>query len=483
MSEQIIIVGSGFAGLGMGIRLKQAGISDFVILEREGNVGGTWRDNTYPGAACDIESHLYSFSFEPNPGWTRAYAGQKEILAYLEHCATKYGLHAHLRFGCGVESARYDDATSTWQVRTSDGQTLDGRVLVFACGGLSRPAYPDLAGLASFAGKTMHSARWDHAYDFAGKRVAVIGTGASAIQIVPELARIVEKLLVFQRTPPWILPKLDRPIPESERQWFARLPLLQKLVRGRQYLAHELLAYAFVKKPEILEFLSKLPVRFLRKSVKDEALRAKLLPDYTMGCKRILISNDYYPAICRPNVELITTPIREITPTGVVTSDGTTHAVDALVLATGFAAAEAVAPFTVHGRGGRDLAAVWEPGAEAYLGSTVAGFPNAFLLVGPNTGLGHNSMIYMIESQVQYVLDAIRTMRARGLRSVEVKPEVQDGYNQELHRRMGRTVWSTGCVSWYRTRSGKNTTLWPGFTFEFRRRTRRFRPTDYLVAS
>ena len=482
-SEHVVIVGTGFAGIGMAIRLKQAGIHDFTILEKASGVGGTWRDNRYPGCACDVESHLYSFSFEPNPDWSREFAPQGEILAYLERCVERYGLRPHIRFDTAVTGATFDEAAGLWTIETSRGP-LTARAIVSASGGLSRPSVPDLPGLGTFAGKTFHSARWDDAYPLEGKTVGVVGTGASAIQIVPAVAPRVGRMHVFQRTPPWVIPKRDRAIPIEERARLRRAPLLQRLTRYRQYWLHELFGLGFVAEPRILRFAGKLAHGFLRQSVPDAALRERLTPRYTMGCKRILLSNDYYPALQRPNVELVTDAIREVTPTGVVTADGKERPLDVLVLATGFQAAEACAPFPVRGRGGRDLDDAWREGAEAYLGTTVAGFPNLFLIVGPNTGLGHSSMIFMIESQVAYILSALRAMRAGKLRLVDVRPEAQARYNQTLAARLARTVWSTGgCTSWYQTPDGKNTTLWPGFTFEFRLRTRRWDPADYEVMS
>jgi cation diffusion facilitator CzcD-associated flavoprotein CzcO len=475
----VLIVGSGFAGLGMAIRLKKAGIDDFVVLEQGDEVGGTWRDNHYPGCACDVQSHLYSFSFEPWPAWTREFAPRGEIFVYLRHCADKYGIRPHVRFGARVVRAVWDERTGTWGVETSDGRTFEARSVVSGCGPLSRPQLPDIPGLASFEGKTFHSARWDHSYPIAGKAVAVVGTGASAVQIVPSIAPDVGKLLVFQRTAPWLMPKPDAPIPPWKRALFARVPVAQRLARARIYWTRELLALGFVVEPRIMKLGEKLGRRFLARHVADEALRAKLTPGYTMGCKRILPTNDYLPALQRPNVELVTDGIAEVRPRSIVTKGGAEHPVDAIVLATGFEAAEQVAPFEVRGRDGRELNEVWRDGAEAYLGTTVTGFPNMFLLIGPNTGLGHSSMVFMIESQVAYVLGALRTMKDEGLKLVDVRPEAQAGYNARLQERLQDTVWMSGCMSWYLTRTGKNTTIWPGFTFEYRLRTRRFDARSY----
>jgi cation diffusion facilitator CzcD-associated flavoprotein CzcO len=479
--NRVLVVGSGFAGLAMGIRLKQAGFDDFTILERSGEVGGTWLDNSYPGAGCDVESHLYSLSFEPNAKWTRAFAPQKEILEYLVHCADKYDVRRHVRFHAGVERARFDEAAATWHVDIAGGERLSAAVLVAGCGPLNRPSTPDIAGLDTFAGKTFHSSRWDHSVPLDGKRVAVIGTGASAIQIVPAIAPTVERLYVYQRTAPWIVPKPDRAFGPIERSLYARVPALQRMSRYWIYLQRELLGLGFGVEPRILALAERMARRYLAKSVADGALRAKLAPDYRMGCKRILPTNDWYPTLQRPNVELVTDRIERVLPGAVATTDGRTREVDAVVLATGFMASEQVAPFEVRGRGGRDLGEAWSDGAEAYLGSTISGFPNLFLIVGPNTGLGHTSMVVMIESQVRYVVDAIRTMRERGLATVDVRPDAQASYNARIQERLARTVWASGCKSWYLTRTGKNTTLWPGSTVEFAYRTRRFDADAYDV--
>jgi cation diffusion facilitator CzcD-associated flavoprotein CzcO len=482
---RVLVIGAGFAGLGMAIALKRTGVDDFVVLEQADEVGGTWRDNHYPGAACDVESHLYSYSFEPNPNWTRAFAPQREILDYLIGCADKYAVRPHIRFRTGAVRARFDEAASAWEVKTSAGDTLRAQVVVSACGPLNRPSLPDIPGLATFGGKAFHSARWDHSFPLEGKRVGVVGTGASAIQIVPSIATRVARLTVFQRTPPWIVPKPDRAFSEAERALFHRVPALQRLARRAIYWQREALAVGFVVEPRILAALSRIARHYLEKSVRDATLRSKLTPRYAMGCKRILPTNDWYVTLQRHNVEVVTDPIAEVRPGGIVTcGEGrvTERALDAIVLATGFEAAEQMAPFEVRGRGGRELNDAWRDGAEAYLGTTVSGFPNLFLLVGPNTGLGHGSMIFMIESQIAYVTSAIETMRERKLKLVDVRADAQSRYNARVHERLKGTVWSSGCVSWYRTRSGKNTTLWPGFTFEFRVRTRKFEPSAYQTA-
>jgi cation diffusion facilitator CzcD-associated flavoprotein CzcO len=485
MSDQghvfsVIVVGTGFAGLAMGIRLKQAGIDDFEILERAGTLGGTWRDNTYPGAACDIQSHLYSFSFEPNPRWTRMFGQQAEILAYMEHCASKYGLTPHIRFDAGVERAVFDEKAGVWTLTTRGGVVHRARVVVSGTGPLNKPAYPAIPGRETFAGKSFHSSAWDHSYALAGKRVAILGTGASAIQIIPAIADAVGSLHVFQRTPPWIMPKPDRPLTGGERSFFKRVPAAQKLTRAAIYWLLEWRALAFTVNPGLLKRAEPLALRYLHSRVKDPVLREKLRPRYTLGCKRVLMSNDYFETLQKKNVDVVTTAIREIRPSGLVTNDGKLHEVDAILYATGFEAAEAVAPFEVRGVKGRELGEAWRDGAEAYLGTSVAGFPNLFLLIGPNTGLGHNSMVFMIESQVAYVLDAIEKMQAKRWKTVDVLPSAQAEFNQKIQTRLAKTVWQTGgCTSWYQTRDGKNTTLWPGFTVEFRLRTRRFHEEAY----
>lgn len=478
--SHIAIVGTGFAGLGMGIRLKRAGIDDFTIFEKAGGVGGTWRDNTYPGAACDVQSHLYSFSFEPNPDWSSMFGKQAEILAYLERCTDKYGLREHIELDTAVEAAEFDERSGQWTLRLSNGRTHRAHVVVSGTGGLSQPQFPAITGLDEFAGPMFHSARWDHGCDLDGKTVAVIGTGASAIQIVPQIARRAKQLHVFQRTPAWVMPKPDRPISRREREVFRALPLVQKLARMRLYVALELRAIAFVGYPELMRPLGKIVRKHIERSVPEVELQDKLIPDYTLGCKRILIANDYYPTLREHHVDVVTDSIESIDATGIRTADGAHRAVDVVVLCTGFKAAEDIVPFPVRGVGGRELRTAWRDGAEAYLGTTIAGFPNLGILVGPNTGLGHSSMVFMIESQLNYMMSMIRTLRRKRLKYVDVKPDVQARFNRSVQSRMARTVWQTGgCTSWYQTSNGKNTTLWPGFTAEFRARTLRMRTRDY----
>lgn len=476
---RILIIGTGFSGLGMAIKLKQAGIEDFVLLERGADVGGTWRDNRYPGCACDVQSHLYSFSFEPNPGWSRMFAPQPEIWDYLRHCAGKYQIRPHIRFGRDVSSARFDESGAVWNIECANGEHYRCKLLICALGPLSRPAIPGIPGLADFAGPMFHSAQWPADLDLRGKRVAVIGTGASAIQFVPQIAREVGHLTLFQRTPPWILPRPDRRVSAAERWMFRHLPFTQRLFRGAIYLRMESRALGLVAFPGIMKLLERLARRHIRKSVADPELRARLTPDYAIGCKRVLLSDDYYPAFSRDNVRLVSKSITRVEPTAVRCADGEQIPADVLILGTGFQATSPVPRNMIFGRGGCDLAGAWEGGPEAYLGTTVSGFPNLFFLIGPNTGLGHNSMIYMIESQIKYVMDCLLTMQREGLGTVEVRGQVQADFNRDLQARLMESVWSSGCHSWYLHSSGKNTTLWPGFTFAFRRRTRHFDRQSY----
>jgi cation diffusion facilitator CzcD-associated flavoprotein CzcO len=473
-----VVVGAGFSGVCAGIELRRAGITDFVILEKAARVGGTWRENTYPGAACDVPSHLYSYSFEPNPRWSRAYGKQAEILAYLEHCADKYGLRPHLRFGQHVEDARFDEATGTWHVRTAAGDRYEARALLLGNGALHIPQLPDVPGLASFRGVQFHSARWNHDYELAGKRVAVIGTGASAIQFVPEIAPRVAKLHVFQRTPPWIVPKRDREIAPAEQWLFEHVPGAHWLRRTGLYWLMESRVVGFAYAPQVLRYAEKLVLKNLAAQVPERELRAKLAPSYRLGCKRVLISNDYYPALRRDNVELVTDAIAEVTANGVRTADGRERQVDAIICGTGFRVTEYLSSIRITGRAGAELNDAWRTSLRNYLGITVSGFPNLFLLMGPNTGLGHNSMIFMIEAQARYATRAIAAIRERGLSFLDVRPEAERAFRDALAQRMKHTVWTTGCRSWYQTPDGE-VFLWPAATVDYWRRTRRVALDDY----
>ncbi|WP_257460337.1 flavin-containing monooxygenase [Archangium lipolyticum] len=476
----VAIAGSGFSGLGLAIRLKQEGIEDFVVFERAWEVGGVWRDNSYPGCACDVQSHLYSFSFAPNPNWSRSYSPQAEIHAYLRDCADRFGIRPHLRLGHTVLDARWDDAAQCWRIETSQGRfTAD--VFVSAAGALSDPAIPKLPGLEKFQGKVMHSARWDHQYALAGRKVAVIGTGASAIQFVPRIQPEVGKLVLVQRTPPWVLPRGDRAI-SAWMQWVYRtVPGAQRLTRWLIYMFRELMAFGFIH-PWLLKLAQRLAVRHLEQSVPDPKLRARLLPDYTMGCKRVLISDDYLTSLTHENVQLVTEQLREVREHSIVLADGTEHEVEAIIFGTGFQVQELPIAHHIRGRDGRTLKETWGRTMTAHLGTTVSGFPNFFMLQGPNTGLGHSSVLLMLEGQLEHVLGALRYLEGRGLAAVEPTPEAQAGFVREVDARMSGTVWNQGgCASWYLDATGRNSALWPGLISSFRRRVERFEPSEYVA--
>jgi len=479
-----VIVGSGFAGLCMAIRLQQQGRA-YLLLEQAASLGGTWRDNRYPGAACDIPSNLYCFSFAPNPDWSRAYPAQAEIEAYLNRCADRFAVRAPLRCHHAVTAARFDSERNLWRVEVNGGdQTFLCRALVLATGGLSRPKLPDIPGLAAFRGTLFHSARWPAELSLAGQRVGLIGTGASAIQIVPAIAGEAAQLHVFQRTPAWVIPKPNWAVAPWRRALYRRLPCLQRVARTCNYWRHEVMALAFTRAPILLKALELLPRALLRWQVRDPAMRARLTPTYRVGCKRVLLASDFYPALGRANVHLHTTAIARIDAHGVVDADGKHIPLDVLVACTGFDAADMGAPFPISGRDGRDLDHAWRDGQHAYLGTTASGFPNLFIMTGPNTALGHNSMVYMIEAQSHYVLAAIALLAQWPGAALDVDAGAQRRYNDALQARLARSVWNTGgCRSWYLTRNGRNTTLWPDFTFVFRYKLRRFdaRPYRWLV--
>jgi len=477
----VAVVGTGFGGIGMAARLLRAGTTDLVLFEKDRDVGGVWRDNTYPGAACDVPSALYSFSFAPQSAWSRRFAGQAEIHDYLRRVAREQGVLPHVRFGVEVLSATFDEARGRWRLQLSTGDEHEADVLVAACGQLSRPAFPALPGLESFAGRAFHSARWDHGHDLHGRRVGVLGTGASAIQLVPEIVPQVAALTLFQRTAPYVVHKPDRVHGPRRRAVFSRVPGLQSADRLRTYVTNELRSLGFNTEPRLMKGLEVRFRRYLATQVREPGLRAALTPTDPLGCKRILQSNDWYPALTRPHVRVVTDRVVRVEPRGPVTADGTVHEVDTLVLATGFTATDLLVPMQVTGRGGRTLAQAWEQGAEAHLGTVVSGFPNLFVLYGPNTNLGHNSIVLMLEAQFRYVLQAVRHLQRHG-GWMDVRPQVQAAYNDELQRRLRGTVFAGGCRSWYLTASGRNTQNWPGSTLEFRLRLRRLRLADFALA-
>ncbi len=475
---RIAIIGTGFSGLGLAARLLQEGHDELVLFERTADVGGVWRDNAYPGAACDVPSHLYSFSFAPAGDWSRRFAEQPEIHRYLQRIAREFGVLPHVRFRTEVLAASWDG--SAWQLDLSDGSRHEADVLVAACGQLSRPAVPDVPGLAEFAGTVFHSAHWDHGHDLTGARVAVLGTGASAIQFVPEIAPLTAALTVFQRSAPYVLPKPDRAYGARTKTLLDKAPAVLTADRFRTFVSNEARSLGFNTEPRLMKAFALRFARHLRRHVADPELRARLTPDYPIGCKRILQSNTWYPALCLPHVEVVTEAIAQVRPEGVVTADGRTFDVDTIVLGTGFAATELLMPMEITGRDGLRLSDAWSDGAEAHLGTTVAGFPNLFLLYGPNTNLGHNSIVLMLESQFALVVDALRALPTGG--TLEVTPQAMAASNAWLQKRLGGTVFAGGCRSWYLTASGRNTQNWPGTTLDFRRRTRRLRRADYVIS-
>ena len=478
MDLSVAVIGSGFSGIGLAINLRKAGVEGFAVLERGDGVGGTWHYNTYPGCACDVPSNLYSFSFAPNPDWSRTYSRQPEIRAYLERVVDQFGVRPKIRLNTEVLQATWDDDAQRWQLETSAGR-LTAKVLVSGTGPLVEPRIPDFPGLERFTGPKVHSARWDHSLDLRGKRVASIGTGASAIQYVPKVAPVAEQLYVFQRTPPWIMPHSARPVKPIERRVYRRFPAAQRAARGGIYAARELMVLGFVKQPRAMKLLERIAGRHRERALKDPELIAKTTPHHLIGCKRILPSNDWYPTLARDNVELVTDGVAEVRERSIVTTGGRELEVDALLFGTGFHIIDMPIGRIVHGRDGRSLADVWAGSPHAHLGSTVPGFPNLFILLGPNTGLGHSSMVYMIESQIAYVMDALKAMGDADV--VEVRPEVEAAYHAEMQRRMQGTVWNTGCTSWYLDAKGDNPMLWPDWTWRFRRRAARFDPSEYVI--
>lgn len=480
-SARILIIGSGFAGIGMAIRLRERGITDVVILERAADLGGTWRDNRYPGCACDVESTLYSFSFAPNPGWTRTFSPQPEIQAYLRRVADEQGITPLIRFSDAVDGARWDEPTQEWVVTSTSG-LWRAQHLVMANGALSDPSVPPLPGLEQFAGPSFHTAQWDADVPLDGKRVAIIGTGASAIQVIPAIQPRVSKLVVLQRTPAWVLPRHDRAVPAWHRALYAHVPFTQRIARGVLHAWHEMM---------FLPFRHALPRRVLETlvgwhlaaQVRDPRLRRVLRPEYGVGCKRLLLSDDYYPALVQPNVDVVTSAIERIGAHAITTADGRTHEIDVLILATGFHVTDAILAPTIIGRNDRSLADAWQGSPKAYMGTTVAGFPNLFMLAGPNTGLGHSSVVLMAEAQIAHVLGVLALAESRRARAVEPRADAQARYVAWIDASHATTVWNAGgCRSWYLDRTGRNSTLWPYGVDRFRRMAGRVTADDYVMA-
>jgi cation diffusion facilitator CzcD-associated flavoprotein CzcO len=473
------IVGAGFTGIGAAIKLTQTGVDDIVVLERGDRVGGTWRDNTYPGAACDIPSLLYSFSFVTNPTWSRAYSPAHEICQHIEDMVDRFQLREHIRFGVEVNGLQFDEDEGVWTIKTKGRKKFRARTVVLSSGPLPDHSFPDIRGIDTYQGHKIHSARWDHEYDFTGKRVAVIGTGASAIQIVPELVKRAEFVKVFQRTPGWVLPRLDIATPPALQALFTKVPAAQQLARQALFWGHEVSATALVWDTPLTSLVARLGKAHLRSQVRDPWLRRQLTPDFTPGCKRMLISSDYYPALQRDNCKLIDWPIATMSPAGVRTSDGVEHHLDCIVFATGYDVHLTGPPYPVTGIGGRSLNEDWTAGAQAYKSINAHGYPNLFLMTGPNSGPGHNSLLVYVEGQLDYAVRAITTILGEGLRYLDVREDVQRRYNERIQRRLTKTTWMAGCSSWYLTADGFNASMYPGFATQYLRQMRDFRFGDY----
>ena len=476
----IVVIGAGFAGIGLAVKLRAAGFHDFVILERGADLGGTWSANTYPGCACDVPSMLYSYSFAPNPNWSRRYGTQPEILDYLRGVAEKYGVPQHIRYNTEVLDAKWEESVGRWRIRTALG-SLTADVLISAIGPFSEAQIPRLPGSANFTGTQFHSLHWDHEHDLTGERVAVIGTGASAVQFIPEIQPAVGRLTVFQRSAPWIVPRMDWATSPIERTLLRRMPLLGKMIRAAYFAGIEgfgLVGFVDKRFRHPFEALGRWQ---LRRQVRDTVLRRKLTPDYVIGCKRAIFSDAYYPALSQPNVEVETSGIAEVRPRSIVTADGTEHEVDTIIWGTGFGVPPGIFE-AIHDTGGRTLAQLYRERPQSYLGTTVTGFPNFFTTLGPFGAAGNQSAIFMIEAQIRYIVDAVKNMRDNNLRRIEVRPQAQQAFLDEMEQRSRDTVWVTGgCRSYYQTPDGRNAGLWPNWSFRYRRRTRRFDEEAYVL--
>ena len=480
--RDVAIIGAGFAGIGAAIRLLQEGVDDVVIFERDNRVGGTWRDNTYPGAACDIPSRLYSYSFAPNPDWSHTYSGSAEILDYIDRMVDAHGLEPRIRFGHDVAGLEYDESQGVWTIRFRDQEPVRARTVVMAPGPLANASLPDIRGIETYEGAKIHSARWDHDYDFTGKKVAVIGTGASGVQIIPELVKVAESVKVFQRTPGWVLPRLNTATGDRAKGLYRRLPLAEKAVRSAWFWGHESVALGVVWDTPLTRVVEAISRAHLRMQVKDSWLRRQLTPDFSAGCKRLLMTSDYYPALQADNCKLVTWPIARLSPRGVRTVEGIEHQFDAIVFATGFDVSKAGTPFPVTGIEGRDLAAEWSSGAYAYRSVAVSGYPNLFFTFGPNSGPGHSSALVYMEAQIDYITQAIGSLLRFGWKSLDVRPEVQQRYNDDIQRRLQATTWNSGCQSWYLTEDGFNATMFPGFATQYVNQLKTVDLQDYRIS-
>lgn len=481
--HDVLVIGAGFTGLGTAIKLKEAGIEDVLVLERADRVGGTWRDATYPGAACDIPSLLYSFSFAKNPNWSRSYSPSQEIRQHIEDLVERFDLAEQLRFGVNVTAMAFDRRDGVWEVESESGETFVARAVVAASGPLANASLPKIRGIDSFEGHKILSARWDHDYDLTGKRVAVVGTGASAIQIIPELVKVADSVKVFQRTPGWVLPRVDLPTPRLAKAAFQAAPVVQQAARSALYLGHEAAATGLVWDTPVTTLIQRLGTAHLRLAVKDPWLRRQLTPDFRAGCKRMLMSSDYYPALQEDNCKLVTWPIATLSPGGIRTSDGIEHGLDCIVFATGYDVQLGGPPYPVTGLDGRVLQHEWSGRAQAHKSMSVHGYPNLFLATGPNSGPGHNSLLVYVQGQIEYAVSGIRTILEKDLRYLDVRRDVQTAYNERIQHRLRRTTWMSGCSSWYLTEDGFNASMYPGFATQYLRQMRNFRLADYEVAA
>jgi cation diffusion facilitator CzcD-associated flavoprotein CzcO len=467
MTISVAIIGAGFAGIGAAVRLKDQGITDFEIFERGTRVGGTWRDNTYPGAACDIPSRLYSYSFAPNPDWSHTYSGSDEILGYIDSMVESSGIAPHIRFGHNVTGVEYDEVAGEWTVNFEGRGPVRARTVIVASGPLANASFPKIPGIETYEGHKIHSARWDHDYDFTGKKVAVVGTGASAVQIVPELVKVAKSVKVFQRTPGWVLPKPNASTGGWLKRIYKDVPFAEKIARSAWFWGHESVALGVVWDTPLTRVVEAVSLANLRLQVKDSWLRRQLTPDFSAGCKRLLMTSDYYPALQAENCKLVTWPIARLAPKGIRTVEGVEHQFDAIVFATGFDVSKTGTPIPITGIDGRDLASEWSRGAYAYRSVAVSGYPNLYFTFGPNSGPGHSSALVYMEAQIDYIVEAISKLLQFGWKSLDVRPEVQARYNEDIQQRLQSTTWNSGCQSWYLTDDGFNATMFPGFATQY----------------
>lgn len=476
-----VIVGAGFAGIGTAIRLRNSGIENVAILERGSAVGGTWRDNTYPGAACDIPSRLYSYSFAPNPHWSHTYSGSGEILDYIHTMVREFDIGSRIRFGHNVVDIIWNEGAGHWHVSIDGRPDVRARTVVMASGPLANASLPNIRGIDTYEGHKIHSARWDHDYDFEGKKVAVVGTGASAVQIVPELVKIADTVKVFQRTPGWTLPRINRKVQAGTKRRYARYPQTQTLARSLWFWGHESVALGVVWKTPLTRIVELVGRAHLRQQVRDPWLRRQLTPRFRAGCKRLLMTSDYYPALQKPNCTLVTWPIAALSPKGIRTVEGVEHQFDAIVFATGFDVSNTGTPIPITGRDSRVLADEWSAGAKAYKSIAVSGYPNMFFTFGPNSGPGHSSALVYMEAQIDYIVEAISLVVEGDLHSADVRQDVQDAYNEDMQRKLAKTTWNSGCSSWYLTEDGFNATMFPGFATQYVNQLRGVEQGDFTM--